>query len=263
MRGVIVDSGAPDRPPRPVDIRSSSTGSELLHTKPDAPRSVAAATIEAVRPRSSSVTKGGTLTNSGLAVCGRSAARSSATCSPACSHPALGLLAFTSNPSTSGSRSSSVATASSVASSAIETKRGAVRRMRASARATASAPGFGRPIAFTSARRAGSRATLGAGLPRRGARVTVPPTTNPNPREPSASSRVQPLSKPAASPIGLRSGIPASVVTSEGSSTAPPIRLHGSGRPSRRRATRCDRSGSIEKNARRPTASYQPIDRPY
>ena len=88
---------------------------------------------------------------------------------------------------------------------------------RASAAAAASAPAFGRPIAFTSARRAGSRAIRGRRLPARGRSVTVPPTTKPNPSRPSASRWRHSLSNPAANPIGLRSGIPASEVASEGS----------------------------------------------
>jgi hypothetical protein len=234
----------------------------FVQTIPDAPASRAAVAIDTALA-ASSADGGGILTKSGVEVRARTARTNAPVCELACSHPAFGLLALSSMPSTNGSRSSAVATVSATGSSAIETNRGAVRGVRARFRATASAPGFGIPIAFTIARRAGSRAILGCGFPRRGARVTVPPTTYPNPREPKASRRAQLLSNPAARPTGFRSGTPASVVVRAGSSTAPPILAHGSGSPSRRSARRWDRSGSIEKNTRRPTAWYQPIGRPY
>ena len=128
----------------------------------------------------------------------------------------------------------------------------------ASVAATAAAPGLGRPIAFTSARVAGSRAIRGFAFPGRGARVTVPPTTYPKPRRPKARKRSHDLSKPLANPIGLASGTPATEVARPGSATSWPIRAHGRGSASVASATRWERSGSIEKNSRRPNTSYQP-----
>ena len=67
--------------------------------------------------------------------------------------------------------------------------------------------------------------------------MIVPPTTYPKPSSPSARRCEHDLSNPAASPMGLRNGIPASVVSSRTSSETPPTRDQGSGRPRRRAAT--------------------------
>ena len=100
---------------------------------------------------------------------------------------AFGLLAFSSKPSTWGARSSTVAAAASRSSSATLANRGAVRRARARFAAASSAPGLGSPIEFTIAPRRRDRTILGLGFPFLGARVMVPPTTNPKPSRPSAS----------------------------------------------------------------------------
>ena len=108
-------------------------------------------------------------------------------CAGSCRHGAFGLLAFSSMPSTWGASSVTASTASGSSSSATLANRGAVRGARARCRAAASAPGLGNPIAFTIARRRGVRTILGLGFPSLGARVIVPPTTNPKPSRPSAS----------------------------------------------------------------------------
>ena len=123
---------------------------------------------------------------------------------------AFGLLAFSSMPSTWGARSSTASTASSAAPRPRRSRTAAPSAgLAPGSRPRRSAPGLGSPIEFTIARRRGDRTILGLGFPFLGARVIVPPTTNPNPSRPSASRCPHVLSKPAARPIGFAEPDPA------------------------------------------------------
>ena len=142
---------------------------------------------------------------------------------------------------------------SATGSSAIETNRGAVRGVRVRFRATTSAPGFGIPIAFTIARRAGSRAIRGCGF-RGAARASRFPY---DVSEPERAQGVEAGAALCRTRRRDRSGSEAR--PGEGRSSRP-------GRPPRRRssstaaAARADGApgdgivrGRIEKNTRRPT----------
>ena len=265
MRGVYDQRARPETPPRPTASRSSSTSRVFEQVSPSAPASRAIVASDRTTSRSTSVTNGGSFTNRGLGVRARNASTSASRCaslSPSRPQETFGQLALSSTPSTSGSRSSSDETATATSSSARLTKRGAGPRSRwRKVAATASAPGFGSPIALTMERRRVDRTIRGDGLPARAARVTVPPTTYPNPSSPSASRWRQALSNPAANPIGLRSGTPQSSISSDGSLATPPIRCQGNGSPSIAVATRCEVSGGNEKKSGRPIAGYHPAPR--
>ncbi|CFP67683.1 Uncharacterised protein [Bordetella pertussis] len=80
----------------------------------------------------------------------------------------------------------------------------------------ASSPWLLKPRRLISALARGSRNMRGLGLPGWARGVTVPTSTKPKPRLPSASMWAPFLSRPAASPTGLRSDRPISVAGASG-----------------------------------------------
>ena len=180
MRAVWGQSALPERPPVPVDTRVSETARVFEHVRASAPASCAMRASDSTTSRSTSVMKGGSFTSSGREVPTRRAStndRRWASLSRSRPHVTLGQLAFSSIASAWGASRSSEETASSSASSAMLTNRGAEARSRSRCWAATSAPGLGRPIAFTIERVVGDLAIRGLGLPARAALVIVPPTT--------------------------------------------------------------------------------------
>ena len=213
IRGVRPERGPPERPPRPVASPGVRHRERVrAHQAPAPPRRPRVRARSSTVARSSSVRNGGSFRSTGRFV--RAAERRKqrphvrpgrdARARSGCSRSAR-----TRRRAVPGARPSLPhrraprRRRSPIAAPSVEHEPGW--------RAAASAPGLGSPIAFTIALVRGDRTILGLGFPSLGARVTVPPTTKPNPSRPSASRCRHALSKPAARPIGFGSADPAEV----------------------------------------------------